>query len=288
MGAFFFFFFPFLLSSRNSTWKSGPTEPKKSPCNLASCRRLLCPPRGETSAPQGGKQDFHLHRAPGMEPPPAHRDTGAGQFPSRGAGDGRQRQALPLRCRGRSRQGRTRQPTSGHRLRHLLRSSPVPRQRFRHGRDTKPPGRFWPRALEAQGGLGVLAEVLPHLLLPPGTILPIRSDPPVATASPCPAPPKAHRPPNVTVGCQRQWGSKPRGASGTAPTAASPSRRTARGEGGPSGQGGAHMMVHRFLRRAPWKRMVVWTCLQRAQPTLFRSSLKSSRMCQLYLAEHSM
>lgn len=52
--------------------------------------------------------------------------------------------------------------------------------------------------------------------------------------------------------------------------------------------GGAHMMVHRFLRRAPWKRMVVWTCLQRAQPTLFRSSLKSSRMCQLYLAEHSM
>lgn len=54
------------------------------------------------------------------------------------------------------------------------------------------------------------------------------------------------------------------------------------------GQGSPHMMVQRFLRSAPWKRMVVWTCLQRAQPTLLRSSLKSSRMCQLYLAEHSM
>lgn len=62
-----------------------------------------------------------------------------------------------------------------------------------------------------------------------------------------------------------------------------------RGTQGSLGQGGgAHMMVQRFLRRAPWKRMVVWTCLQRAQPTLLRSSLKSSRMCQLYLAEHSM
>lgn len=68
------------------------------------------------------------------------------------------------------------------------------------------------------------------------------------------------------------------------------------GRCGPPGQGvgmvrwgrGAHIMVHRFLRRAPWKRMVVWTCLQRAQPTLLRSSLKSRRMCQLYLAEHSM
>lgn len=78
-----------------------------------------------------------------------------------------------------------------------------------------------------------------------------------------------------------QMGSDPR-----VPPAQLPAPRERQGRGS-LGQG-AHMMVQRFLRRAPWKRMVVWTCLQRAQPTLLRSSLKSSRMCQLYLAEHSM
>lgn len=48
-----------------------------------------------------------------------------------------------------------------------------------------------------------------------------------------------------------------------------------------------HMMAQRFRRSAPWKRRAACTCLQRAQPTLLSSSLKSSRMCQLYLAEHS-
>lgn len=52
-------------------------------------------------------------------------------------------------------------------------------------------------------------------------------------------------------------------------------------------RGGRHMMAQRFRRSAPWKRRAVCTCLQRAQPTLLSSSLKSSRMCQLYLAEHS-
>lgn len=53
------------------------------------------------------------------------------------------------------------------------------------------------------------------------------------------------------------------------------------------GAGGRHMMAQRLRRRAPWKRRAACTCLQRAQPTLLSSSLKSSRMCQLYLAEHS-
>lgn len=48
-----------------------------------------------------------------------------------------------------------------------------------------------------------------------------------------------------------------------------------------------HMMAQRLRRSAPWKRRAACTCLQRAQPTLLSSSLKSSRMCQLYLAEHS-
>ena len=48
-----------------------------------------------------------------------------------------------------------------------------------------------------------------------------------------------------------------------------------------------HMTAQRLRRSAPWKRRAACTCLQRAQPTLLSSSLKSSRMCQLYLAEHS-
>lgn len=62
---------------------------------------------------------------------------------------------------------------------------------------------------------------------------------------------------------------------------------TARGQ--PWGQGGRtrHMMAQRLRRSAPWKRRAACTCLQRAQPTLLSSSLNSSRMCQLYLAEHS-
>lgn len=48
-----------------------------------------------------------------------------------------------------------------------------------------------------------------------------------------------------------------------------------------------HMTAQRLRRSAPWKRRAACTCLQRAQPTLLSSSLKSRRMCQLYLAEHS-
>lgn len=57
----------------------------------------------------------------------------------------------------------------------------------------------------------------------------------------------------------------------------------------PSGLAGwaRHMTAQRLRRSAPWKRRAACTCLQRAQPTLLSSSLKSSRMCQLYLAEHS-
>lgn len=51
--------------------------------------------------------------------------------------------------------------------------------------------------------------------------------------------------------------------------------------------GGSHMMAQRLRRSAPWKRRAACTCLQRAQPTLLSSSLNSSRICQLYLAEHS-
>lgn len=55
----------------------------------------------------------------------------------------------------------------------------------------------------------------------------------------------------------------------------------------PLGRARRHMMAQRLRRSAPWKRRAACTCLQRAQPTLLSSSLKSSRMCQLYLAEHS-
>lgn len=178
---------------------------------------------------------------------------------------------------------------------------------FRHGSDTNPLGRLWPQAPEAQGGLRSLAEVLPHPSLPPGSPTAHQLRPAGGHRITLPSTAQGAPSPNVTTGCQHQWGSKPRGASGIAPTAASlpqravtpalareprsprtGSRRGMAGGGVRRGRGGAHMMVHRFLRRAPWNRMVVWTCLQRAQPTLFRSSLKSSRMCQLYLAEHSM
>lgn len=63
--------------------------------------------------------------------------------------------------------------------------------------------------------------------------------------------------------------------------------RPGRSPPAPSGRGRRHMMAQRFRRSAPWKRRAACTCLQRAQPTLLSSSLKSSRMCQLYLAEHS-
>lgn len=70
-----------------------------------------------------------------------------------------------------------------------------------------------------------------------------------------------------------------------------PEPRSPRGGPRPSGcgrgQARRHMMAQRLRRNAPWKRRAACTCLQRAQPTLLSSSLKSSRMCQLYLAEHS-
>lgn len=75
-----------------------------------------------------------------------------------------------------------------------------------------------------------------------------------------------------------------------------PPRSPRGGGGGPrlAGRSGCsrglarrHMMAQRLRRSAPWKRRAACTCLQRAQPTLLSSSLKSSRMCQLYLAEHS-
>lgn len=83
----------------------------------------------------------------GLPSPPCPRDgavPGASRHGSAaiffpGAGVGRQRQASPPRCRGRIRQGRTRQPASGHRLRHLL---PGPCQAaLWHSRDTGGPGK---------------------------------------------------------------------------------------------------------------------------------------------------
>lgn len=68
-----FFFPPFLLSSRNSTWKSDPTEPKDSPCNLAAL-----PSKGRNPSSTGGKTGLLFPFAPGVEPPPEHQDTGAG------------------------------------------------------------------------------------------------------------------------------------------------------------------------------------------------------------------
>lgn len=72
-----------------------------------------------------------------------------------------------------------------------------------------------------------------------------------------------------------------------------PPRGAVRKPPGPCGQqpvaraGRGHMTAQRLRRSAPWNRSAACTCLQRAQPTLLSSSLKSSRMCQLYLAEHS-
>lgn len=78
------------------------------------------------------------------------------------------------------------------------------------------------------------------------------------------------------------------------PGAPRPSHPAVPGRRPPPGRSGCgleraqrHMMAQRLRRSAPWKRRAACTCLQRAQPTLLSSSLKSSRMCQLYLAEHS-
>lgn len=236
---------------------------------------------------QGKKLDFYLCSALGMEPPQSHRATGAGQFPSR---DRRwQQQELPLRCWSRSWRGRSRQPSSGHCLGCLL--HPAVPCGDSGTAETQTPRTTLATSTRGSGRAGGSAEssLNPHYLQ--------------ATSGhritlPCTT--QGALSPDVTAGCQHWSGSKPRGVFGTAPAAASPSwragtpalagemrsPRTGCGDG-PLGQG-SHIMVHRFLRRAPWKRMVVWTCLQRAQPTLLRSSLKSRRMCQLYLAEHSM
>lgn len=182
-----------------------------------------------------------------------------------GAGDGRQAAAgiapvLPGQGLARMNQ----HPKSGHPLRHLQR--PV-----------QPPGMALASSPGGLEGARGFSQAPPS---PPVTPLPQPGHP--ARGGPSP---------NVTAG----GFNNPRGASSTAPSArgAEPPAvpedgRPQRGSRGSLGARRAHMMVQRFLRRAPWKRMVVWTCLQRAQPTLLRSSLKSSRMCQLYLAEHSM
>lgn len=153
-----------------------------------------------------------------------------------------------------------RQPKSGHPLRHLL-HPPVPY--------------ITPGALERAQGFSQ----------GPPSPLPTSRQPghPSAPAWPPHRPAQGALSPNVTAG-----EASPEVTPAQLPPPGERSRWRSPGVGGSLGAGGAHMMVQRFLRRAPWKRMVVWTCLQRAQPTLLRSSLKSSRMCQLYLAEHSM
>lgn len=131
------------------------------------------------------------------------------------------------------------------------------------------------------------AEVLPHPS-PPGPTWPSLTRPPAGHRITLPGPVPCTPCPQVSPqGKQRPGCLRHSSQRSITPAGLGVLRGHGPGEGS-VGVGGAHMMVHRFLRRAPWKRMVVWTCLQRAQPTLFRSSLKSSRMCQLYLAEHSM
>ncbi|RLV90605.1 hypothetical protein DV515_00014401 [Chloebia gouldiae] len=60
-------------SGRNSTWKSDPTKPKDSPCNLAAL-----PSTGRNPSSTRGEAELLFPYAPETEPPPEPRDTGAG------------------------------------------------------------------------------------------------------------------------------------------------------------------------------------------------------------------
>lgn len=78
------FYPPFLLSSRNSTWKSDPTESKDSPCNLAAL-----PSTGRNPSSTRGKAGLLFPYAPETEPPQNIRIRVLdNSLP--GAGDGRQ------------------------------------------------------------------------------------------------------------------------------------------------------------------------------------------------------